>query len=382
MSSRRRSTVLFGVVVTLLMLVGAVVVALMLASVGAPGALILGVVLAALPLGPVLTCFLWLDRYEPEPKRLLVLALAWGAVVATSLALLVQMVDAWLYARPTTMSAALVAPFTEEFTKGLFVVLLVWARRHEFDGVLDGIVYAGFVGVGFAFTENILYLSAAYLGGEEFGPGGLGPAIGLFVLRGIFSPFAHPLFTAFIGIGAGIAVRSPRAGVRVLAIAGGYAAAVAAHALWNGSAVLAGGSGFVSAYLLIMVPGFLLMTAFAVWARSREGRMLSRALTDAAQRGLLDPRELVWLVRLDARRASRRYAARTGGRVARDALREYQQLATELGFLHDRYLRGCAPPDIAERGQRLLADMRRLRPMFTLPAPGPVPGARLMEPRP
>jgi RsiW-degrading membrane proteinase PrsW (M82 family) len=30
----------------------------------------------------------------------------------------------------------------------------------ELDGVLDGIVYAGMVGIGFAFTENILYLAA------------------------------------------------------------------------------------------------------------------------------------------------------------------------------------------------------------------------------
>ena len=52
------------------------------------------------------------------------------------------------------------APVTEEASKGLFLLLLLWWRRAELDGVLDGIVYAGMVGIGFAFTENILYLAA------------------------------------------------------------------------------------------------------------------------------------------------------------------------------------------------------------------------------
>ena len=56
--------------------------------------------------------------------------------------------------------AAVVAPITEEGAKGLFILLLLWFRRRVIDGVLDGIVYAGLVGVGFAFTENILYLGA------------------------------------------------------------------------------------------------------------------------------------------------------------------------------------------------------------------------------
>ena len=66
---------------------------------------------------------------------------------------------------------AIVAPLTEEASKGLFLFLLLWWRRAELDGVLDGIVYAGMVGIGFAFTENILYLAAAYNGTDGVGPG-------------------------------------------------------------------------------------------------------------------------------------------------------------------------------------------------------------------
>ena len=60
-----------------------------------------------------------------------------------------------------------IAPLTEEAGKGLFVLLLLYIRRHTLDGVIDGLVYAGLVGVGFAFTENILYYAAAFLGVPE-----------------------------------------------------------------------------------------------------------------------------------------------------------------------------------------------------------------------
>ena len=49
-------------------------------------------------------------------------------------------------------------------------MLLLWWRRNELDGILDGIVYAGMVGIGFAFIENILYLAAAYNGADGVGP--------------------------------------------------------------------------------------------------------------------------------------------------------------------------------------------------------------------
>ena len=90
-------------------------------------------------------------------------------------------------------------------------------------------VYAGMVGIGFAFTENILYLASAYMG-EEGQAGGFGGAVGLFIVRCVFGPFAHPFFTAFTGIGIGIAVGARSRSVRVVAPIVGYAVAVVAHA--------------------------------------------------------------------------------------------------------------------------------------------------------
>ena len=365
---RHRGNVVFTVVVALTMLAGAGVMALVLVASGAPGALVLGTLLAAIPVGPVVAVFLWLDRYEPEPRSLIVTALGWGALVATAGALVLQTLDQFAFGRPESLSAAIVAPVTEEALKGLFVVLLVVTRRRVVDGVLDGIVYGGMVGVGFAFTENILYLASAYMGGEGIGAGGIGALTGTFVVRGIFSPFAHPFFTALFGIGIGYAVATRSRFWRVVAPLLGYAAAVTAHAFWNGAAFFGGGQYFAVAYLFLMVPAFLLAAGFAVWVRYREGQMLARSLTDAAQRGFIAPYEVPWLVRIPGRRAARRHARRVGGDQALRAMREYQQQAIELGFLHDRYLRGTAPADVAARGQAMVDRLAVLRPYVAFPS--------------
>jgi RsiW-degrading membrane proteinase PrsW (M82 family) len=339
---------------------------------GAPGAIAIGVVLAALPVGPLVACYLWLDRYEPEPAGLLWFAFGWGAFVATAVALVLQGVDQYFVGTSEDWSAAIVAPLTEEFSKGLFVVLLLWFRRHELDGILDGLVYAGLVGIGFAFTENILYLAAAYIGGDELGPGGIGAATGLFVVRGIFSPFAHPLFTACIGIGVGIAVMTRKKWLRVVAPVLGYCVAVALHASWNASAFFHGGQLFILTYLLAMVPAFLLLVGLATWARRQEAVILTRSLTDAAHRGLVGHEEVPWLVRLPARRAARAHARALGGPQAERVMREYQQEAIELGYLHHRALRGLAPRDVGSRGAAMVQRLAALRPYVVFPQPAGV----------
>lgn len=366
MPGRPRQNLAFTVVVTALVALCSVPVAVVIGLSGAPSTTLVAVVLAALPVGPVVACYLWLDRYEPEPRGLLALGLLWGAVVATTAAVFLGGLGGRVAMVSEAQSLAVVAPVTEEVTKGLFLFLLLWWRRNELDGVLDGIVYAGMVGVGFAFTENILYLAAAYDGTDGFGPGGAGAITGTFVVRCLFSPFAHPLFTTFTGIGVGIAVNARSGSVRLTAPLVGLLLAITAHALWN-TATLAGFGGFVGAYLLLMLPAFLFVVGLAVWVRRSERRLLLAALTDAAGRGLLPYSDVPWLVDLPARRACRRYAVETGGPGALRAMQDYQQAAVELGFLHSRYLRGAPPPDFAARGQDFVVRIAAVRPEVRFP---------------
>lgn len=370
MPAAPRNSLAFTVVVTVLVTVlvagGALLTLLILALSGAPGITVAAAGLAALPVGPVLAAYLWLDRYEPEPKRLLAAGLGWGAFVATMAAIIVQGLGGLLVGFTDTFSMAVAAPVVEEASKGFFLLLLLWWRRAEIDGVLDGIVYAGMVGVGFAFTENILYLAAAYNGTDGMGPGGIEAVTGTFIVRCLFSPFAHPLFTAFTGVGIGLAVSSRSRGARWLAPLAGYLLAVLAHGLWNGSTVFGFGS-FAIVYVVIMAPAFVGMIAFAWWAREREGRLLRAALADAAGRGLLPATDIDWVVDLRARRVARRHARVEGGAAAERAMRDYQQAAIELGYLHHRLSRGTAPGDWQVRGQDFVGRIQAARPRIAFP---------------
>ena len=147
----------------------------------------------------------------------------------------------------------------------------------------------------------------------------------------------------------------------------GYVVAVGLHAAWNLSAFLEEGQYFLLTYLFAMVPGFFVLVGLAIWFRVREGGILSQALTDLARRGYVHPDEVPWLVRLPARRTARTNAVLRGGPAAGRLMREYQQEAIELGFLHDRYLRGTAPADFAERGAVMVARLRALRPYVEYP---------------
>ncbi len=361
----RRDSVAFTVVVGILVLLGGLAMALVIGLAGAPGSLALAALLAAVPVGPLVGCFMWLDRYEPEPRNLLAAGLLWGAFVATAAALVFQGIGIAGGASDRD-SLSVVAPLTEEATKGAFLFLLLWWRRAELDGVLDGIVYAGMVGIGFAFTENLLYLAAAYNGTDGLGPGGTTALTGTFVLRCLISPFAHPLFTVFTGIGVGLAISSRRTWVRLLAPLAGFAIAALLHGLWNAS-TLSGTSHFFLVYGTLMFPALVGVAAFAIYRRRSERPLLAAALQDAADRGLLPATDIPWLVDLRARRQARRWAREQGGAQAERGMRAYQSAAIELGYLHHRYLRGTAPDDFSVRGQEHVDELRRVRPYISFP---------------
>ena len=112
-----------------------------------PGAILLSLVVAFIPaLGYTLLVW-WLDRYEREPFRLLVIAFFWGAVPAIALAILLEYRLGDPFAALETVLLrefgmdSLAVPVIEELTKGLALLLLFLLVRNKFDNVLDGIVY-------------------------------------------------------------------------------------------------------------------------------------------------------------------------------------------------------------------------------------------------
>lgn len=349
---------LLGTGVLVLFVVGALLLSVAIGvEVGAQAAL-LGVLFAVLPVGIVVPALMWLDRYEAEPVRYLLFAFFWGALVATTVSIVLNTGSLIVLNNvgfdAEAVGAVMVAPVVEESLKGLGVLLILWVRRREFDGIIDGIVYAGVCAAGFAFAENILYLGRAY---AEMGAEGL---VGLFVIRGLIGPFAHPLFTMWTGVGIGVAATRSRGALRWFAPIAGLLLAMFLHGLWNLAAV-AGIEGFWSSYLLLQVPIFLGAIAFVSWERRREGRLIARSLTIYARHGWLTPGEVEMLGSLRARREARRWAAGAGGRRAKRAMIAFQDDASELALLRVRMTHGTAGRDAVALERRLLDTMTRCR---------------------
>ena len=248
------------------------------------------------------------------------------------------------------------APFVEEGLKGLGVLLVILFHRKEFDGVIDGIVYAGLIGAGFAFTENILYLGRGF---TEYGEQGLTQ---VFILRCLMGPFAHPLFTACTGIGLGlavVAVRRPWA--RVLTGLAGFLCAALLHGIWNLTAVT---GHAVGSYFLVQVPLFVAFIALVITLRAREGRLIRQYLSQYADAGWLSHPEVAMLSSIPARRSARAWAQQQGGRRGVRAMRSFQDTASDLALLRSRIVRGTAESDSAGHERALLDALWRSRAAF------------------
>jgi len=269
---------IFGVVFLSL-----IVILLMVASVGI-GAAIAASFVAFLPAMFYLLPLIWLDRYDPEPVWLLASAFAWGALVAVVVSFIVNTILGAFFG--DTFSAVISAPVFEEGSKGLGLVLLLIFFRRYFDDILDGIIFAGVIALGFSTVENVLYY------GRGIAEGGSDALIVLFVLRGILSPFAHVSFTAMTGIGCGIARESHNIIVQLLLPLIGYGAAVFLHAVWNGMATIGGLGGFFLGYLILEVPFFLIFVGFAFYTMYRQNKILREMLAIDVARGVIPQEHL------------------------------------------------------------------------------------------
>lgn len=357
--------------VLLLSAAGLVILALVRKQTGTDGFLV-GLGLAVLPVPLLLAAVRWMDRVEPKPWRTLVFAFAWGACAATLVALLANsFATQWLSSAlddssstdPATWSATVVAPVVEESAKGAAVLWLFLLRRREFNGVLDGIVTAAVTAVGFAFTENILYLGTAYVSDQAYGYSGFhSTTAATFFVRGVMSPFAHPLFTAMTGIGFGMAAARPpgRRARRYLLPLAALLLAMGLHGAWNGGASL-GGLSFLAVYGLGMVPAFGLLIWLAVWSRNRELRTVGRVLTSYQAAGWLTPPEPAALSSLRARGIATDVARRVHGAAAARTVAEYISGATSLALLRHRTGRSAVVGDFAVRERELLDYLWRRR---------------------
>ena len=256
--------IVFGVMAAMIAAILGLIVLLLIGVETGPVALLVGMFCACLPVPLYVMLLLWIDRYESEPLWMLLTAFFWGALVAVFIAFVVNTADEIIVAVATNnaqtaqrFGAVISAPIVEESAKALILFIFFFWKKDEFDGVVDGIIYAGMVGLGFAMTENIQYYGKSL-------QGGVGGLTAIFILRGLISPFAHPLFTSMTGIGLGWSRQSDNGFIKITMPVLGLMLAMLLHGSWNASATMGGLVGFGIAYFLIMAPVFVitLMTIF------------------------------------------------------------------------------------------------------------------------
>lgn len=226
---------------------------------------------AAIPMVLYLIIIWRMDKYDPEPIGYIVLHFVWGAVGAIVLGI----IGLWILlsqvrgvvtdeASLNILSAVVVAPIVEEFTKGLFLFFTI--RWKHFDNMTDGLVYGGAIGLGFGMTENFLYFISY---GET-----IEAWIYLVVIRSGFSAVMHCIATASLGGMMGLA-KFTYPHYRITLTFLGFCIAVFLHFVWNMSVSFESTYVWGFAFLFMIIIFFFALFGLAI---KREERMFKNQL--------------------------------------------------------------------------------------------------------
>ena len=152
---------------------------------------------------PVIVLALYIykkDKYEKEPLGMLIWAFVLGILAIPMDLITVGIINSIWEGDMVFYSAFFEAGIPEELCKWTLFMLVIW-RNKNFNEFFDGIVYACFIGLGFACIENIMYV---------FGNETLGSALVTGVMRALLSVPGHFLFAVIMGYFLGMAKFRPQ----------------------------------------------------------------------------------------------------------------------------------------------------------------------------
>ena len=122
--------------------------------------------LAVVPVFIIIFYIYYKDKYDKEPKRILIYSFLLGTVVSIVVTTILYVISDYFFPIPIEdnknaiqllVKAFLIVGFIEEFSK--YIIVRYYAQpKKEFNEQFDGIVYAVMVSMGFAATENIMYV--------------------------------------------------------------------------------------------------------------------------------------------------------------------------------------------------------------------------------
>ena len=153
-------------------------------------------ILISVALAPVILLLIYVyrrDKYEKEPKKLLAKVFIFGIISVIPVYFIeTALTNYWhnKYALPSMQlntaayDAFVVAAFTEEFFK--ILVFFIFIRKNKnFNEKFDGIIYTVFISMGFAATENLMYV--------------LGSGFSTGIIRAFTAVPAHAIFAVTSG---------------------------------------------------------------------------------------------------------------------------------------------------------------------------------------
>ncbi len=225
--------------------------------------IILSFLLALLPSIFWAAIYLWEDRKEPEPRRILIRLFVAGMLTALA-SIILQEPIRQATAGTFGMREFLVIAFIEKGTMLVAAMSLVWHAK-DFSQILDGVIYLVAVALGFSFVENFLFF--AYWVPSHAGTVELGSALArVSLIRFLLTTFVHTLTAGISGLALG-AARFTTGAARWPIIIVGLAAAVVLHAVFD-AAVL---SGYLSeAATATAVLGLLFLILLQLRALTRQ----------------------------------------------------------------------------------------------------------------
>lgn len=228
-----------------------------------PSAILFAVFLELLYTVPLWWFITRTDRFDKEPAKVAIVGFLWGGLVAT-----------WLMAGPaneailslyakvfgvdfaTSWGPAFTAPFTEEPSKFVGVIVLVLLARPYIRSMYDGMILGAFVGLGFQVFENVQYI----VGGIEadFDQTPIQDGLFVFGARTATGFYTHAVYTAIAGAGLGyfLSRKDKRRGHRWAVMIGLLLVAMVVHGMLDASQavpVLAVLAGFASIGAIILV---------------------------------------------------------------------------------------------------------------------------------
>ncbi|MFX4271546.1 PrsW family intramembrane metalloprotease [Propionibacteriaceae bacterium Y1685] len=325
--------------------------------------------ITAIPLAIVL---MLADRFRTQGflRRLPVwlFTFGWGAIVACFVS---AHLNTWVSqflsivgdGDPSTSvrAAIFVAPFVEEATKATILFWVAILIRYRWVSRLGGLVLAGLSGAGFAYVENIIYYARVHDYVVNTAGTGMDPMAAmfeLFVIRGGFSFFAHPVFTMMTGLGLVIALRTRSKIVRVVAPLAGFLAAALLHMAWNGFASTVQEPRPL--YIFLALPIVIVMIFFILRQYGREKRLLRARLTDYTLLGWLSESDRD-VISQALKRFWARWWAFFEGPVVWWKMITMIRLGTELGYLRDAMTRGLVDEAGLIRERQIFHELEELR---------------------